>query len=193
MGTSSEHRCACWVAVLATILILVSLADMLYGVLFGALVDELASLQSEVKDNAVGLGVAGFFRSITGGLINFGDSQLGAIVRPLVEKLPDLRTLESMALARVVVAGIGVLLGIGLAMRLSWIAWAVAIYTTLNLAFGIVMVIEALDIYRILAADPIKGDAILIGSIDVVLHVFWPLAFGLRLLAGRGTGALKKW
>lgn len=166
---------------------------MLYGVLFGALVDELASLQTEVKANAVGLGVAGFFRSITGGLINFGDSQLGAIIRPLVEKLPDLRILESMALARVVVAGIGVLLGIGLAMRLSWIAWAVAIYTTLNLAFGIVMVIEALDIYRILAADPIKGDAILIGSIDIVLHVFWPVALGLRLLAGRGTGALRKW
>jgi len=55
------------------------------------------------------------------------------------------------------------------------------------------MLLETRVVYRIIEADPIQGDAILILSIDVLLHILWPLALGICMIRGRGSGDLKHW
>ena len=193
LDQEQRRSCTCWVPVLATILILVSLADALYGVVFGAVVGELNSLRSQVQEHSVGLGVAGLFTSLTGGLVSFGDTRLDEMIKDMVGDLPDVRVLEFMALGRLAISGLGLLLGIGLALRLRWIAWSIVIFATLNLAFGIAMLLESRVIYKIIETDTIPGDGILIFMIDVSLHIIWPLALGIRMIVGRGSGALKHW
>lgn len=174
-------------------LIMLSIFDMLYGVVFGAVVGELGSLQTQLQDHSVGLGVAGFFSSLTGGLVSFGDTNVDQLIKGMVGDLPDMRILEGMAIGRLGASAVGMLLGIGLALRLRHIAWAVMVFTSLNLAFGVIMLLETRVVYRIIEADPIQGDAILILSIDVLLHILWPLALGIRMICGRGSGDLKHW
>jgi hypothetical protein len=174
-------------------LIMLSIFDMLYGVVFGAVVGELGSLQTQLQDHSVGLGVAGFFSSLTGGLVSFGDTNVDQLIKGMVGDLPDMQILEGMAIGRLGASAVGMLLGIGLALRLRHIAWAVMVFTSLNIAFGVIMLLETRVVYRIIEADPIQGDAILILSIDVLLHILWPLALGICMIRGRGSGDLKHW
>jgi hypothetical protein len=58
--------------------------------------------------------------------------------------------------------------------------WAIA-----SIAFGIFAIISSWDIYRVLAADAVPGDAILLGTLDFGLHIIWPLFLISRLWFAR--------
>ena len=178
---TQSNPCSCWIPVVATILILFSVFDSGFAILMGAFAEVLMELSHRVYEHGTAMNIGKFFNTISGGSVSIGDFNEGTIVKEIVKDLPDLWLLSILAWGRLAFSLTGIVLGSFLAARRESVLKPVLIWAISSLAFGVFAIIFSWDIYRVLSADGIPGDALLMGGIDFGLHVFWPLFLILRL------------
>lgn len=191
--SKEKNDCHCWVPVLGTILIMLSITELGFGIIFLAVLSEMASLKEQVDSKSTSLAIAGFFRSLTGGFINLGNSSEGEAVKSIVKNLHDLNLILALGIIRVGFGGIGVLLGFLLSFRLKWSPLLTVIFSALSLILGLIGMINGADLYRFLTAGGLWIPALALGTTALTLHIIWPLFLGLRLLAARKKGVFPRW
>ena len=173
--------CTCWIPVVATILILFSIFDSGFAILMGSFAEVLMELSHRVYEHGAAMNIGKFFNTISGGSISIGDFNEGVIVKQIVKDLPDLWVLSVLAWGRLAFSITGIIFGCLLAARRESFIKPVVLWAGGSLIFGIFAIIFSWDIYRVLAADGIPGDSLLMGALDFGLHVFWPLFLIWRL------------
>ena len=188
MSTTNENEskaCHCWIPVIATILILFSIFDSGFAILMGSFAEVLMELSHRVYQHGTAMDIGKFFNTISGGSVSIGDFNEGTIVKEIVKDLPDLWLLSILAWGRLTFSLTGIVLGCLLAARRESFLKPVFIWAISSLIFGVFAIIFSWDLYRVLAADGIPGDSLIMGAIDFGLHVFWPLFLIWRLRSVR--------
>ena len=127
------------------------------------------------------MNIGKFFSTITGGSVNIGDFAEGTVINQMVKDLPELWLLATLAWVRLGFSLTGIVLGCLMASRRERVFKPIMIWAIGSIVFGIFAIISSWDIYRVLAADGVPGDSILMGTLDFGLHVIWPLFLLWRL------------
>lgn len=172
---ADSKNCKCWIPVVATILILFSIFDSAFAILMGTFAEVLMELSHRVYEHGTAMHVGKFFSTISGGSVNVGNFSEGVIVKEIVKDLPDLWILAILAWVRLGISLTGLVLGWLLVLRRESIFMPIVIWAITSLLFGIFAIIFSWDIYRVLAADSVPADSLLLGGLDIGLHVIWPL------------------
>jgi hypothetical protein len=182
---STSNSCHCWIPVVATVLILFSIFDSGFAILMGSFAEVLLELSHRVHEHGAAMKVGKFFSAITGGSINIGDFSEGTVINEMVKDLPELWLLATLAWIRLGFSFTGLVLGCFMAFRREKVFIPIMLWAIASIAFGIFAIISSWDIYRVLAADAVPGDAILLGTLDFGLHIIWPLFLISRLWFAR--------
>ena len=187
-GTSNS--CQCWIPVVATVLILFSIFDSGFAILMGSFAELLLELSHRVHAHGAEMSIGKFFSTISGGSVNIGDFTEGTVIKEMVKDLPELWLLATLAWIRLGFSLTGLVLGCLMASRREKAFKPIVIWAIGSILFGIFAIISSWDIYRVLAADGVPGDAILMGTLDFGLHAIWPLFLIWRLWFARRDRAV---
>ena len=189
----SRKECMCWIPVLATVMILFSAFDIGFGVTMGSFADELMDLGEEVSSQKTGLRVARVFRTLSGGLVNLGNSAVGVQVKDLVESLPPLWVLALIAWVRVLLAIIGFLLGWAFAFRIRYVIPAILVYSAGSIIWEIVSLIVSRGLYSAMSENGIELDMWILLILNLFFHIVWPLYLGIRIWKAKRDGVFTAW
>ena len=189
----NDENCHCWVPVYGTLLIMISLIDLGFGVGYGAIISEVASLKQQLNESSTQLKVAGFFSSITGGLVNLGDSSLGKSAKDIVSNFHHVQMSWNLAWARIVISIFGIIAGFLLAFRIKWSPILAILFAIASLVLGFIGFVASTDVYKFLMASGIQVLAMVIGALDLLMHIIWPVLLGMKLFIARGKGLFPAW
>lgn len=189
----NDENCHCWIPVFGTLLIMISFIDLGFGVGYGAIIAEVASLKDQVNSSSTSLKFAGVFSSLTGGLINLGDSSLGNSAKEIVSNFHHVEFSANMAWLRIGVSGLGIPIGFLLAFRVKWSPLLTIFIGAASLILGFIGLTSSKEVYKFLMASGIEPLAVTIGALDVVLHVVWPVLLSMKLIVAKGKGLFPAW
>ena len=188
MSTHSQHKCHCWIPVVAAMLIVVSLSDAGLAIVLGSFADVVHEIRGEVNERSTEMKFAGFFSKITGGLVHLGDSQVGRAVQDVAQELPPLWMMSALAWGRVVLSALGVLFGFLLIWRLRGVPTLLVIWGCVSVVWGLLSVWEARVIFQALVIENLMLTGVVLSCLALFLHFLWPLFIGLRLFLGIRSG-----
>lgn len=188
-----QHQCHCWIPVLATVLILFSAFDIGFGIAFGSFADELAELGEQVESEKTGMRVANIFRTLSGGLVNLGNSALGVQIRELVAALPPLWLLALVAWVRVLLAICGFVLGWALAFRLRFSVPVIPIYALASICWSAFSLFVSRELYYSMYSNDVLLDMWILLILNLFFHMLWPGYLGLRIWTAKRSGDLAAW
>lgn len=185
---NDRKNCLCWIPVIATMLILLSMLDFGFAVSMGSLADELMELKEQVASQTTEMRVAGAFRSLSGGLVNLGDSQIGKAVTAVVDQMPSLWVMAMLAWGRVAIALVGFVLGWCLARRAAFAPKAIFIWSIVSFVWGLLTLVETRILFFALITDEVYIAAVIVVLLALSMHIFWPVFVGIRIRVGMRSG-----
>lgn len=188
MNNTTQGACHCWMPVMAALLIVISLSDCGLAIVLGSLADVVHDVSSQVEDRHTEMRIAGFFSTMTGGLVHLGDSQVGTAIRDISNELPPYWMMVTLAWGRVVLSVLGVLLGVLLIWRLSWLPLVLMGWGLLSVLWGLLSVFEARVIFQALVIEDLMLTGVILSGLALFLHLLWPLYVTLRTWKGKRSG-----
>ena len=189
----NDENCHCWVPVFGTLLIMISLIDLGFGVGYGAIISEVALLKDQLAESSTKLKVAGFFSSLTGGLVNLGDSRLGESAKEIVSNFNHIQFSWILAWIRIAISIIGIIAGFFMCFRIRWSPVFALFVAASSMIAGFIGLIASRNVYRFLLASGMEPLSVIIGILDVLMHVVWPVLLGLKLILARGKQFFPGW
>ena len=187
MGRSEakEHKCHCWIPVMAALLIVISMSDLGLAMVLGSFADIVFDLNNQVSQQETGLSIASFFSKVTGGFLHLGDSQAGKAVRSIAKDLPPHWMMASLAWGRVLISLFGFLVGwVIVWYRPRYLAWILIFWGFFSAIWGLLSVWEAAVIFDALVVQDLTLVGVILSLLALGLHFIWPLYVGIRLIFG---------
>ena len=172
--TATEHGCRCWIPVIATMLILLGLFDSGLSLVMGGLATELDSLREQVEDSATDMHIGKFFNVISGGLVNVGKFAEGTVIKQIVEELPALWWMATLAWSRLLISLAGFGLGWYLVLRRSACVRLLMIWSAVSAGFFFVELFSSFDLINLVYVEGGIWSICVLAFLNVGLHLVWP-------------------
>jgi hypothetical protein len=188
MSMQADHKCHCWIPVVASLLIVVSLSDAGLAIVLGSFADVVHEIRGEVNERSTEMDFASFFNKVTGGLVHLGDSQVGKAVQQVAHELPPLWMMSTLAWGRVVLSALGVIFGFLLVWRVRGVPTFLVIWGLVSVVWGLLSVFEARVIFQALVIENLMLTGVVLSSLALFLHFLWPLFIAVRLFRGIRAG-----
>ena len=186
---SATHECQCWIAVMAALLIVISLSDFGLAMVLGSFADIVHQLEGQVKEQHTGMSIANFFSSMTGGFLHLGDSQAGKAIRGIANELPPHWMMASLAWGRVLISLFGFVIGwVMIWWRSRTVGWVLVLWGLLSAVWGLLSASEANVIFRALVAEDLTLVGVILTLLALWLHLTWPLYVSIRVFIGLRKG-----
>lgn len=195
LGTNNNHNtCHCWIPVFGTLLIMIAFIDLGFGVMYGGIITEISAMREQLHSSSTSLKVAGFFRTITGGVVNIGNSNLGETAKEILSNFHHVERMAIFAWVRIFLSVYGIVIGFTLAFRWRLSPYFSLVFCVLSLGLAFAGLISSRDLYEFLSASGLLVLVGIVGFLSVMLHIVFPVVLSLKLLSARGKGFFSpKW
>jgi len=167
--------------VLGTMLILIGLFDLGFGTALAAAAIELGQLAGEVEANSGLIKFGHALSQVTGGLLQFGSAEQGAVVKELLGELPPVWLSLLLAIGRVLLSLAAMVLGIGLARRLRRAVRPLHRWALIACGWGVLSMLFSIGLYQFIAKTTGTPAAGMTVVLDLSLHIVWPMAVLYRI------------
>ena len=194
LDTNNNKSCHCWIPVFGTLLIMIAFIDLGFGVMYGGIITEISAMREQLHSSSTSLKVAGFFRTITGGVVNIGNSNLGETAKEILSNFHHVDRMAVFAWVRMFLSVYGIVIGFTLAFRWRLSPHFSIIFCVLSLGLAFAGLISSRDLYDFLSASGLLVLVGIVGFLSVMLHIVFPVVLSLKLLSARGKGFFSpKW
>lgn len=184
---SPSKTCDCWAPVMGTMLIMIGLFDLGFGLSLSAISIELGQIAGDIHANSGLLRIGRGVSKITGGFLNLGgEVARGEIAKGILDQLPAVWFSMLMAIGRIVLSIVSILLGIALARRMRRVIRPLRSWAWVSMAWGLIAIFGGWGLYRLLLSSSGGTATTVIFIVDFGLHVAWPVVIVRRLRLERG-------
>ncbi|MDP6157776.1 MAG: hypothetical protein QF534_02910 [Phycisphaerales bacterium] len=184
IGSPCE-TCECWAPVVGTILILVGIFDLGFGAAIAAASIELGQLAGEVEASSGLIKIGHTLSQVTGGLLQFGSAEQGAVVKEVLGELPPVWISLLLAVGRILLAMVAVVLGVALARRFQKAVLPLSRWAIVAAGWGLISMLFSIGLYSFIGKTSGVAAAGITVLLDLALHVIWPLAVLWRIRLAR--------
>ncbi|MEC7351957.1 MAG: hypothetical protein VYD99_02440 [Planctomycetota bacterium] len=192
--SSDSNPCQCWIPVMATMLILLGLFNAGFALLMGGVATELDSLREQVLSSSSDMKIGKFFNVVSGGLLSVGQYAEGKIVKGIVEGLPPLWWMAMLSWARVLISLVAFALGWCVVVRRPLAFRLLPFWAALSSVLFVFSLFSSFDVIRLVYVETGLLLVLLLGILDIGLHLVWPgyillrlRKAGFKLLPGRSS------
>ena len=159
---------------MAAMLILIGLFNAGYALAMGGVATELDALREQVISNSSDMKIGKFFSVVSGGLLSVGQYAEGKIIKGIVEDLPPLWWMAMLSWTRVVVSIVGFALGWCLIFRRPLAFTVLPFWSAVSILLSLVTLFTSFDIIQLLYVEGGFLVVLVLGTLDVGLHLAWP-------------------
>ena len=184
IGTPGKS-CECWAPVVGTMLILIGLFDLGFASLTAAASIELGRLAGVVAESSTLITFGHAFSQMSGGLLDIGSAEQGAIVKSVIGELPPVWLSLILAIGRLLLALASIVLGIALAKRLRSAVLPLSRWALVAAGWGVLGMLFSLGLYGFIGKSSGTAAAGVIVLLDLSLHILWPLIVLWRIRLAR--------
>lgn len=160
---------------MGTMLILIGLFDLGFASLTAAASIELGRLAGVVAESSTLITFGHAFSQMSGGLLDIGSADEGAIVKSLIGDLPPIWLSLILAIGRLLLALASIVLGIALAKRMRSAVLPLSRWAFAAAFWGLLGMIFSIGLYGFVGKSTGTPAAGLLVLLDLSLHILWPL------------------
>jgi hypothetical protein len=168
-------------AIFGTIMVLVAVFDVAWGLTTVAIGSQLQLVAEQLDDNKIGMALGGFVHSLTLGVFSLSGVETGAHARELLATLARPAYLAEVGWTRVGLSLIGCVFGVLLVTRVRGAMVCSLVWAVVILIWTIWVTIRIWAVATNALGDPMQGEGLPMFVVEMVLHFLWPATLATRL------------
>ena len=173
IGTPGTN-CQCWAPVIGTMLILIGVFNLGFGIAVAAASIEIGLVADEVASSSELIRIGHTMSEITGGLLHLGDAEQGAAVKEVLGSIPPVWISVVLAIGQGLLSAAAIVLGAALIRRNARILPLLGKWGIVAAAWGVVAMFASIGTYRFIDITTGGLATTITVGLSLILHVVWP-------------------
>ena len=171
---SPGPTCQCWAPVIGTMLILIGVFNLGFGIAVAAASIEIGLVADEVASSSELIHIGQTMSEITGGLLKLGEAEQGAAVKEVLGSIPPVWISVVLAIGQGLLSAAAIVLGAALIRRNARILPLLGKWGIIAATWGVVAMLASIGTYRFIDITTGGLATTITVGLSLILHVVWP-------------------